>query len=66
MLAVNPASLSARKDDWAKVVKVWYQVVEYFNDPATQEDAIKIMASRVNLPPSEYEAFVKGTKILIV
>jgi len=64
VLAVSPASLSARKEDWAKVVKVWYQVVDYFNDPATQADAIKIMASRVNLPPAEYEAFVKGTKIL--
>lgn len=64
VLAVNPASLSARKEDWAKVVKVWYQVVDYFNDPASKDDAIKIMASRVNLAPAEYEAFVKGTKIL--
>ena len=64
VLAVNPASLSARKEDWAKVVKVWYQVVDYLNDPATRADAIKIMASRVNLPPAEYEAFVKGTRIL--
>jgi len=64
VLAVNPASLSARKDDWAKVVKVWYRVVDYLNDPKTKEDAIKIMASRVNLPPAEYKDFVSGTKIL--
>jgi len=64
VLAVNPASLSARKDDWAKVVKVWYRVVDYLNDPKTKEDAIKIMASRVNLPPAEYTDFVSGTKIL--
>lgn len=64
VLAVNPASLSARKDDWAKVVQVWYRVVDYLNDPQTKEDAIKIMASRVNLPPEEYKAFVSGTKIL--
>lgn len=64
VLAVNPASLSARKDDWAKVVKVWYRVVDYLNDPKTKEDAIKIMASRVNLPPEEYKDFVSGTKIL--
>jgi NitT/TauT family transport system substrate-binding protein len=64
VLAVNPASLSARKDDWAKVVKVWYRVVDYLNDPKTKEDAIKIMASRVNLPPEEYKSFVSGTKIL--
>jgi NitT/TauT family transport system substrate-binding protein len=64
VLAVNPASLSARKDDWAKVVQVWYKVVDYINHPDTRADAIKIMASRVNLPPAEYEGFVKGTRIL--
>lgn len=64
VLAVSPASLSARKEDWAKVVKVWYRVVDYLNDPATKEDAIKIMASRVNLPPAEYKGFVDGTRIL--
>jgi NitT/TauT family transport system substrate-binding protein len=64
VLAVSPASLSARKEDWAKVVKVWYRVVDYIADPATQDDAIKIMASRVSLPPAEYKAFVDGTRLL--
>lgn len=64
VLAVNPASLSARKDDWEKVAKVWYRIVDFFNDPATKPEAVKIMAARVNLPPEEYEAFVQGTKIL--
>ncbi len=64
VLAVNPASLSARTDDWKKVAKVWYRIVDYFYDPTTREDAIKIMAARVNLPPEDYAAFVEGTKIL--
>lgn len=64
VLAVNPASLSAHKDDWKKIAQVWYKVVDYLNDPKTQEDAIKIMASRVNLSPEEYQGFIKGTKIL--
>ncbi|MDX2081950.1 MAG: ABC transporter substrate-binding protein [Terrimicrobiaceae bacterium] len=64
VLAVNPASLSARPDDWKKVAQVWYKIVDYFYDPATRADAIKIMAARVNLPPEEYQAFVDGTKIL--
>lgn len=64
VLAVNPASLSARGDDWKKVAQVWYKVVDYFYDPATRADAIKIMASRVNLSPEEYATFVDGTKIL--
>lgn len=64
VLAVNPASLSAREDDWKKVAKVWYRIVDFFKDPATKPEAVKIMAARVNLPPEEYEAFIQGTKIL--
>jgi NitT/TauT family transport system substrate-binding protein len=64
VLAVSPASLSARADDWKKVAGVWYKVVDYLYDPATRDDAIKIMASRVNLSPEEYSAFIDGTKIL--
>lgn len=64
VLAVSPASLSAHPEEWKKVAKVWYKVVDYFYDPATRDDAIKIMASRVNLTPEVYESFVSGTKIL--
>jgi len=64
VLAVNPASLSAREEDWKKVAKVWYRIVDYFYNPETKADAIKSMAARVNLPPEEYSAFVAGTKIL--
>jgi NitT/TauT family transport system substrate-binding protein len=64
VLAVNPASLSARAEDWKKVVQVWNKVAAYINDPATQDDAVKIMAARVNLTPEEYKPFLKGTKIL--
>lgn len=64
VLAVSPNSLSARRADWEKVVKVWYRVVDYIQDPATHADAIKIMASRVGVSPDEYESFVGGTKIL--
>jgi NitT/TauT family transport system substrate-binding protein len=64
VLAVNPASLSARRADWEKVAKVWYKIVDFFNNHATRDEAIAIMASRVNLPPEEYAKFVAGTKIL--
>jgi NitT/TauT family transport system substrate-binding protein len=64
VLAVNPASLSAKPDEWAKVAGVWNKVSAYILDPATRADAIKIMASRVNLSPEEYMEFVEGTKIL--
>jgi NitT/TauT family transport system substrate-binding protein len=64
VLAVNPASLSARRDDWEKVVRVWYRIVDFIKDPETHAEAIEIMAARVNLPAEEYAKFVAGTKIL--
>lgn len=64
VLTVNPASLSARKADWAKVVKVWDKVVTYINDPKTQPDAVKIMSARVGIKPETYLPLLKGTKLL--
>lgn len=64
VLAVSPSSLASRRDDWKKVLKVWYRAVAYFKDPTTQQDAVKIMASRVGLSPAEYEPLIAGTRIL--
>jgi NitT/TauT family transport system substrate-binding protein len=64
VLAVSPQSLAARKDDWTKVAKVWYRIVDYIKDPKTHEDAVKIMAARVGIEPDEYQGFIDGTKIL--
>jgi NitT/TauT family transport system substrate-binding protein len=64
VLTVNPTSLESRKDDWAKVVQVWDKVVTYINDPATQPDAVKIMAARVGLEPEAYLPLLAGTKLL--
>lgn len=62
--AASPSVYATRKDDLKKLLQVWYRVVDYFYDPKTREDAIKIMASRVGLKPEEYKKFVSGTKIL--
>lgn len=64
VLAVSPGSLKARKDDWKKVIEVWYEAVAYLNDPATSEEAVSIMAARVGLAPEVYKNFISGTKIL--
>ncbi len=64
VLAVSPTSLNERRDDWKKVLKVWYQAVDFLKDEATQDEAISIMASRVGLEPAEYKGFIEGTKIL--
>jgi len=64
LLAVSPESLAARRDDWKKVIDVWYRAVAYLKDPKTTDDAVKIMASRVGLDAVEYKPFLKGTYIL--
>jgi hypothetical protein len=63
-LAVNPVSLAARKDDWTKVVKVWYRIAEYVRDPKTQADAVAIMAKKVGVKPEEYATAIPGTYFL--
>jgi len=64
VLAVTPESLSTRREDWKKVMTVWYRIVDYIKDPKTHEDAVSIMASRVGVPAEEYKEFIKGTRIL--
>ena len=63
-LAVSPQSFKERRADWDKVIKVWYRVQAYINDPKTRPDALKIMASRDGVDTKTYLPFVKGTHIL--
>jgi NitT/TauT family transport system substrate-binding protein len=64
VLAVNPASLNAHKQDYAKLIKIWDRVVHYINDPKTQDDAVKIMAARSGLDPAAYKPILAGTHLL--
>lgn len=64
VLAVNPASLASRKDEWAKFVAIYYKCVAYLQDPKTRDDAIKIMAAKVGAPVEEYAQNVPGTHFL--
>jgi NitT/TauT family transport system substrate-binding protein len=64
MYVVSPSSYASRKSDWGKVVKVWYRVVDFINDPKNKTEALSIMAARVGLSPKEYAPLLKGTKIL--
>ncbi|MEM9158653.1 MAG: ABC transporter substrate-binding protein [Verrucomicrobiota bacterium] len=63
-LAVNPDSLEANREDWKKVVEVWYKIVDFIKDPATTGEAVEIMAARVDLTAAEYKPFLKGTMIV--
>lgn len=64
VLAVAPQSLAAHAGDWKKIIKVWYRVVDFYYDPKTHDEAIKIMAARTGVKPEDYAAFAGGTKIL--
>jgi NitT/TauT family transport system substrate-binding protein len=64
LLCVSTESLEANKEAWAKVVKVWYRIVDYLEDEDNLDDALKILSARVSLTPDEYEPFFEGTKIL--
>ncbi len=64
VLAVNPVSFAQHKEDWAKIVQIFYKCVDYLNDPATREDAIKIMAAKAGADPEEYAKNVPGTHLL--
>jgi NitT/TauT family transport system substrate-binding protein len=61
VLAVNPTSLATNHDDWAKVAAIYYKCVAYLMDPKTRDDAIKIMAAKVQQKPDDYAKNVPGT-----
>lgn len=64
LLSVDPESLEKRRDDWMKVVKVWYRIVDYIKDEDNIDEALEILAGRVAITPEEYEPFLGGTYIL--
>ena len=64
LLYVSRESLEKNRPEWAKVVAVWYRIVDYLGDPANLDEALKILAARDNVKPEEYEPFFKGTHIL--
>ena len=64
LLYVSAESLEKRKDDWAKVTKVWYRIADYIHAEENLDDVLKILSARVKISPEEYEPFLKGTSIL--
>ena len=64
VLAVSPASLAAHRDDWSKIAAIYYKCVAYILDPATREDAVKIMAAKVQQKPDDYAKNIPGTHFM--
>jgi NitT/TauT family transport system substrate-binding protein len=61
-LNVSKESLASRKADWAKVVTVWYETIDWIK--ANPDEANKIMAARIGMKAEEFPAVAKGTHIL--
>src|SRR5262249_2806525 len=66
VIAVNPTSYAAHKDDWKKITEIYYKCVDYLKDPATADDAVKIMAAKVGADPKDYAKNIPGTHFLTV
>lgn len=64
VLAVSPKSLNERRDDWEKVVKVWFRIADFIKDEKNLDEAAKIMSARVGLEPDEYKKLMAGTFFL--
>ena len=63
-LFVTPESYKENKEEWAKLVKVWYKVVDFMKDEENTDEVLKILSDRVSVTPDEYEPFLEGTYIL--
>ncbi len=61
---VSPESLEKRREDWKKVIKVWYRIVAFMKDEKNTDEVLEILSSRVSVTPEEYEPFLSGTYIL--
>jgi NitT/TauT family transport system substrate-binding protein len=64
VLAVNPRSLSERRAEWKKVVRVWFRIADFLEKPENLDEAATIMAARVGMEPAKYKTLMKGTHFL--
>ena len=64
VIAVNPTSYAQHKEEWKKITQIYYKCVDYLKDPATHDDAVKIMAAKVGADPADYDKNVPGTHFL--
>lgn len=64
VLAVNPTSLSERKADWVKVVKVWKRIADFIKDGKNTDEAARILSARVGLTAEEYKPLLGGTFLM--
>ena len=60
LLVAQEKSLAANRADFVGMVRAWYDVERFIREKP--EEAVKIMAKVVELPPEEYKVFLPGTR----
>jgi NitT/TauT family transport system substrate-binding protein len=60
LLVAQEKSLKAKRKDFVGMVKAWFDVVRFIEQKP--DEAAKIMAKVVGLPPEEYKVFLPGTR----
>jgi len=63
-LHVDRESLATRRDDWKKVVGVWFRCLDFLNDKKTHDEAVGIMAKRIKVAAADLAKNLEGTKLL--
>lgn len=66
VIAVNPTSYAQHREDWTKITQIYYKCVDYLMDPATKDDAVKIMSAKVGADPADYAKNIPGTHFLTI
>ena len=64
MLFVDPVSLKENREEWAKVVKVWYRVLDYIKDDSKLDEVIDILSSRLKVSVEQCKLFLDGAHFL--
>ncbi|MCP4119177.1 MAG: ABC transporter substrate-binding protein [Desulfobacteraceae bacterium] len=63
-LFVADESIVNHSAEWQKVVRVWFKIARYLQDPANKSEALKIMSARVETSPEDYEEMINGAHLL--
>ncbi|MBI1397909.1 MAG: aliphatic sulfonate ABC transporter substrate-binding protein [Betaproteobacteria bacterium] len=59
LLVAQEKSLAANRQDYAGMIRAWYDVVKFLREHP--DEAVKIMSKVVGLSPDEYKVFLPGT-----
>jgi NitT/TauT family transport system substrate-binding protein len=64
VLAVNPSSYAKHTVEWSKISEIYYKCVDYLKNPATMDEAVKIMSAKVGADAADYAKNIPGTHFL--